>query len=60
MMLLPWLQAAKTVSQALNALFNCLPGARDVNEAIKAVATASQALQNKQVFHVVPLFTAIL
>lgn len=45
------LQAAKAVSQALNAVVNCLPGTRDVDQAIKAIATASQALQSKQVNH---------
>lgn len=49
MTVLLWLQAAKAVSQALNAVVNCLPGTRDVDQAIKAIATASQALQNKQV-----------
>ena len=43
------LQAAKAVSQALNAVVNCLPGTRDVDQAIKTIATASQALQSKEV-----------
>ena len=38
------------MSQALNAVVNCLPGTRDVNQAIIAIATASQALQSKQVY----------
>lgn len=42
-------QAAKAVSQALNQVVNCLPGQRDVDQAIKAIAEASQALQKKQV-----------
>lgn len=43
------MQAAKAVSQALNQVVNCLPGQRDVDQAIKAIAEASQALQKKQV-----------
>ena len=41
-------QAAKAVSQALNQVVNCLPGQRDVDQAIKAIAEASQALQKNQ------------
>ena len=37
-------QAAKAVSTALNEVINCLPGARDVDAAIKEIAAASQAL----------------
>ncbi|XP_062512011.1 talin-like [Corticium candelabrum] len=37
-------QAAKAVSMALNQVINCLPGARDVDAAIKEIAAASQAL----------------
>ena len=51
--MLLWLQAAKAVSQALNAVVNCLPGTRDVDQAIKAIATASQSLQSKQVLELV-------
>lgn len=55
--MLLWLQAAKAVSQALNAVVNCLPGTRDVDQAIKAIATASQSLQSKQVLKLVQIIT---
>lgn len=37
-------QVAKGVSQALNNCVNCLPGQKDVDEAIKTITDSSQAL----------------
>jgi len=39
-------QAAKAVSQALNQVVNCLPGQIEFDQAIKAIAQASLALQS--------------
>ncbi|CAI8034388.1 Talin-1 [Geodia barretti] len=41
-------QAAKAVSQALNQVVNCLPGQIEFDQAIKAIAQASLALQRQQ------------
>lgn len=38
------LQVAKAVSQALNRCVNCLPGQRDVDNAIRTVGEASKKL----------------
>ena len=43
-------QAAKAVSQALNQVVNCLPGQIEFDQAIKAIAQASLALQKEQVW----------
>lgn len=37
-------QVAKNVSMALNNCVNCLPGQRDVDDAIKSITEASQVL----------------
>lgn len=37
-------QVAKAVSQALNRCVNCLPGQRDVDNAIRSVGEASKTL----------------
>jgi len=42
-------QAAKAVSQALNQVVNCLPGQIEFDQAIKAIAQASLALQSGKV-----------
>ena len=42
-------QAAKAVSQALNQVVNCLPGQIEFDQAIKAIAQGSLALQKEQV-----------
>ena len=42
-------QAAKAVSQALNQVVNCLPGQIEFDQAIKAIAQASLALQAEKV-----------
>ena len=42
-------QAAKAVSQALSSMIGCLPGLRDVDAAIKAIANGSQKLVSGQV-----------
>ena len=42
-------QAAKNVSQALNHMVNCLPGVIEYENAIKAIAQASLALQQDKV-----------
>ena len=42
-------QAAKDVSQALNHMVNCLPGVIEYENAIKAIAQASLALQDDKV-----------
>ena len=41
--------AAKAVSQALNQVVNCLPGLIEIDQAIKAIAQASLALQGGKV-----------
>ncbi|XP_048581539.1 talin-like isoform X2 [Nematostella vectensis] len=41
-------QVAKGVSQALNNCVNCLPGQREVEDSIKAVSAASQALSKEE------------
>uniref|UniRef100_H3CHP1 Talin 1 n=1 Tax=Tetraodon nigroviridis TaxID=99883 RepID=H3CHP1_TETNG len=40
-------QVAKAVSQALNRCVNCLPGQRDVDNAIRSVGEASKTLLNE-------------
>ena len=42
-------QAAKAVSQALNQVVNCLPGQIEFEQALKAIAQASVALQSEKV-----------
>lgn len=43
------LQVAKAVSQALNRSVNCLPGQRDVDNAIRTVGEASKKLLSNKV-----------
>lgn len=43
------LQVAKAVSQALNRSVNCLPGQRDVDNAIRTVGEASKKLLSDKV-----------
>lgn len=42
-------QVAKAVSQALNRSVNCLPGQRDVDNAIRTVGEASKKLLSDKV-----------
>lgn len=44
-----FIQVAKAVSQALNRCVNCLPGQRDVDNAIRNVGEASKKLLSDQV-----------
>lgn len=44
-----FIQVAKAVSQALNRCVNCLPGQRDVDNAIRTVGEASKKLLSDQV-----------
>ncbi len=43
------LQVVKAVSQALNRSVNCLPGQRDVDNAIRTVGEASKKLLSDKV-----------
>lgn len=43
------LQVAKAVTQALNRCVSCLPGQRDVDNALKAVGDASKRLLSDSV-----------
>jgi len=45
-------QVAKAVSHALNNCINCLPGQRDVDEALKNIAESSKRLLSNQVHKV--------
>ncbi|CAI9742944.1 talin-1-like isoform X1 [Octopus vulgaris] len=42
-------QVAKSVSNALNNCLNCLPGQRDVDNAIRGITESSQALSTSQI-----------
>lgn len=42
-------QVAKSVSNALNNCLNCLPGQRDVDNAIRGITQSSQALSTSQI-----------
>lgn len=53
-------QAAKAVSQALNHMVNCLPGVIDFENAIKAIAQASLALQDDKVEHLLLVYILII
>lgn len=44
-----FVQVAKAVSQTLNRCVNCLPGQRDVDNAIRTVGEASKKLLSDQV-----------
>lgn len=44
-----FIQVAKAVSQALNRCVSCLPGQRDVDNAIRTVGEASKKLLSDQV-----------
>ena len=43
-----FLQVAKGVSQALNNVVNCLPGQRDVDEAIEGINRVSAVLAESE------------
>ena len=43
------IQVAKAVSHALNNCINCLPGQKDVDEALKNIAESSKKLLSNQV-----------
>lgn len=52
-------QVAKAVSQALNRCVNCLPGQRDVDNAIRTVGEASKTLLADSVSTSLAIFDSI-